>query len=102
MKLANLSQFAFLTLPHYSMIAVASAIEVLRMANRTCGAEVYRWQIVTPDGAPALASNAMTLHPTDMLDPAPRPDLLLVCGGIDVRHAVDGRVTVALRRLARD
>jgi AraC family transcriptional regulator, glycine betaine-responsive activator len=100
-NLAKLSSFAFLTLPHYSLIAVANAIEVLRMANRTCGADTYRWQLVTPDGEPAAASNGMALHPTTSLAATARPDLLLVCGGIDVRHVVDASVTAALRRFAR-
>ena len=30
------------------------------------------------------------------------PDLLLACGGVDVREAVDSRVTAALRRFARE
>src|SRR3954453_18531272 len=102
MNLAQLTSFAFLTLPHYSLIAVANAIEVLRMANRTCGADTYRWQLVTPDGQAAAASNGMVLQPTSALAAAARPDLLLVCGGIDVRHAVDASVTAALRRFARD
>ena len=102
MNLAHLTRFALLTLPHYSLIAVANAIEVLRMANRTCGAHVYHWELVTPDGAPTLASSGMALHPTTSLATITRPDLLLVCGGIDVRGAVDARVTAALRRFARD
>lgn len=99
--LADLRRFAFLTLPGYSMIACANAVEALRMANRLAGEAVYAWQIVTPDGQPAAASNGLLLHPTEPLDPAKRPDLLLACGGVDVRHAVDRWVTAALRRLAR-
>ena len=102
MKLAGLTSIAFLTLPHYSMIAVANAVEVLRMANRVCGAAEYRWQIVTPDGAPAAASNGMALHPTVSAAAMARPGLLLACGGVDVREAVGAKVTATLRRLARD
>ncbi|MBV8913703.1 MAG: GlxA family transcriptional regulator [Acetobacteraceae bacterium] len=102
MNLASLSRFAFLTLPHYSMIAVANAIEALRMANRIRGTDEYRWQLVTPDGAPSPASNGLALHPTVPLAAMTRPDLVLICGGVDVREAVDVRVTAALRRLARD
>ena len=71
------------------------------MANRTCGADTYRWQLVTPDGDRPAASNGMALHPTTSLAATARPDLLLVCGGIDVRHVVDASVTAALRRFAR-
>jgi transcriptional regulator GlxA family with amidase domain len=37
MKLEELRRFGFLTLPSYSMIACANAIEALRMANRVSG-----------------------------------------------------------------
>src|SRR5206468_1571255 len=39
-------RYAFLTLPNYSMIALTSAVEPLRMANRLCREEVYTWSIV--------------------------------------------------------
>ena len=102
MNLGDVTRIAFLTLPNYSMIAVANAIEVLRMANRLRGATEYRWQIVTLDGAPALASNGLSLHPTTAFAAMERPSLLLACGGIEVREAVDSRVAAALRRAARD
>ncbi len=102
MDLSALRRFAFLTLPNYSMIACANAIEVLRMANRLTGTPIYEWQVVTPDGAPAAASNGMALHPTIPVAAMRRPDLLLACGGVDVREAVNAKVLSALRRLARD
>ena len=103
MDLAALRSFAFLTLPHYSMIACANAIEVLRMANRLSHETVYTWQAVSPDGRPVAASNGLTLHPTVALAAmAAARTCVLACGGVDVREAVDGRVTAALRRLARE
>ena len=102
MDLAALRRFGFLTLPNYSMIACANAVEVLRMANRSAGAPLYTWQLATMDGLPATASNGMALHPAVSLDAIARPDLLLACGGVDVREAVDGRVITGLRRMARN
>ncbi len=102
MRLAEISRLAFMTLPNYSMIAVANAIEVLRMANRLSGADDYRWEIVSPSGEGVEASNGLLLGPTVACAAMARPDLLLACGGIEVRSAVDGRVTAALRRAGRD
>ena len=102
MILADLTRFAFLTLPNFTMIAVVNAVEVLRMANRVCGRAEYEWHMVTPDGQPVACSNGMTLQPTVPLSAIGRPSLVLACGGIDVREAVDAKVTAALRRLARD
>jgi transcriptional regulator GlxA family with amidase domain len=98
---ASLTRIGFLTLPNHSMIACANALEALRMANYVAEGELYSWRIVTPDGAPATASNGLTLSPTVALSEAGPLDLLLVCGGIDVRHAATPAVADMLRRLAR-
>ncbi|EGO95513.1 AraC family transcriptional regulator, partial [Acidiphilium sp. PM] len=58
---AALSHFGFLLLPNYSMIAVANAIEALRMANRCAGRAVYRWSLHAVGEAPVTASNGLSL-----------------------------------------
>ncbi|MBS7540156.1 GlxA family transcriptional regulator [Ancylobacter lacus] len=99
--LSALRRIGFLTLPNHSMIACANALEALRMANYVAEAPLYGWCVTTLDGAPAVASNGLTLSPTVALAEAGPLDLLLVCGGIDVRHAVTPGLEDALRRLAR-
>ena len=101
-SLPSLSRFGFLTLPSYSMIACANAIEALRMANRVAGTAVYSWQTVTLDGHPAAASNGLMLTPCAMLSAADKFDIVFVVGGVDVRNAVDRNVAAALRKLARE
>lgn len=101
MDLASLSRFGFLTLPEYSMIAVANAIEACRMANRVVGEDVYSWQVLSIDGEPVIASNGLTLAPTVRLDSAAPPELLFVCGGVHVRAAVNKPLLAAMRRVAR-
>jgi len=95
------SRIAFLTLPNFSMIALTNALEACRMANYVAGTKLYDWRVVTTDGAPAIASNGLSLSPTVGLDPFSDIDCLFVCGGIDVRHATSRRLKDALRRLAR-
>jgi AraC family transcriptional regulator, glycine betaine-responsive activator len=94
------SKFAFLTLPRYSMIALSSAVEALRMANMVTGETVYDWAIVSMDGQPTPASNGLQLAPTITLDQVGAVDILFVCGGVDVRNAVTPKILSALRRLA--
>jgi transcriptional regulator GlxA family with amidase domain len=94
------SRYAFLTLPNYSLIAVANALEVLRMANRVAGRDLYEWCIVTLDGRPATASSGIELAPTIALDKAGKTEIVFVCGGIDVREAVSPPLLAALRRIA--
>jgi transcriptional regulator GlxA family with amidase domain len=93
------SRFAFLTLPNYSLIAVSNALEVLRMANRVAGRDIYEWSIASLDGRPVPASSGLELAPTIALDKIGKVEILFVCGGIDVREAVSNPLLAALRRL---
>jgi AraC family transcriptional regulator, glycine betaine-responsive activator len=93
-------RYAFLTLPNYSLIAVANALEPLRMANRLVGKEIYEWSIISMDGRAAEASSGLTLNPTGVLDKLGAVDILFVCGGINVRESVSPSLLTALRRLA--
>ena len=93
-------KYAFLTLPNYSLIAVANAIEALRMANRVMGQEIYEWPLVSLDGRTEEASGGLNLSPTTALEKMGRVDILFVCGGINVREAVSPALLTALRRLA--
>lgn len=91
----------FLTLQDYSMIALSNAIEVLRMANRASGRELYRWTIATLDGRPARASNGLPLNPTIPVAQIDQPGMLLVCGGIRVHEACSPELDATLVRLAK-
>jgi transcriptional regulator GlxA family with amidase domain len=102
MDLGALGQFGFLTLPNYSLIACANAIEALRMANRVSARVAYRWQLLTLDGVAARASNGLSLQPTAPLASARSLDIVFVCGGVDIRRSTGRAVLAALRRLARD
>jgi transcriptional regulator GlxA family with amidase domain len=99
---APLTRFGFLTLRHFSMIAFTNAIEPLRMANYLARDSVYRWSVHSLDGNPVEASNGLTVAPTTPIGDSPPLDILFVCGGIDVPHAVDERLIHLLRRLARE
>jgi len=93
-------RYAFLTLSNYSLIAVSNALEPLRMANRIAGQEPYEWRIVTLDGRPVPSSSGLELLPTQALDKIGAPDIVFVCGGVNVRDAVSPLLLSALRRLA--
>lgn len=94
------TRFAFLTLQDYSFIALANAVEPLRMANSLSGEAAYEWLIVSLDGKPVPASNGWQLSPTVALADMGRVDILFVCGGVNVERAVSPRLLAALRRQA--
>jgi transcriptional regulator GlxA family with amidase domain len=99
--------YAFLTLPNYSLIALANALEPLRMANRVANRTLYEWQIASLRGEPVAASSGLQMTPTFALADVGKVDVLFVCGGINVREAVTTPLTKALwlrtrpRRLAQ-
>jgi transcriptional regulator GlxA family with amidase domain len=92
----------FLLLKDYSMIALSSAVEPLRMANLLSGEERYRWTLFTLDGAPVAASNGMIVTPESALAGSHADlDALFVCGGICVEKAWQDVLREPLHRLAR-
>jgi transcriptional regulator GlxA family with amidase domain len=93
-------KYAFLTLPHYSMIAVVNAVEPLRMANLVTGRTVYEWAFVSLDGTPTVASNGLHLAPTVPLARLGSVDMVFVCGGVNVREAISPALLTALRQLS--
>jgi AraC family transcriptional regulator, glycine betaine-responsive activator len=94
-------RYAFFTLPNYTFIALSSAIETLRMANRVIGRDAYEWTIVSEGGQPVPASNGLSLSPTRPIEDMGAPNIVFVCGGVDVRKSVTPSVLGMLRRLAQ-
>ncbi|WP_051855700.1 GlxA family transcriptional regulator [Thioclava atlantica] len=91
----------FLLLDRFTMIAFASAIEPLRLANQVSGRELYSWQLASEDAKDVACSNG-TVFRTDIgLDELGRDTMVLVCGGIDVAEAIDKPILNWLRREAR-
>ena len=54
-------RYVFPTLPNYTMIALASAVDALRMAKRVTKRDVYEWTLATLGGKPAVASNGLAM-----------------------------------------
>lgn len=94
-------RYGFLLLPRYSMIALSSMLEPLRMANQISGRRLYDWTMLTADGRPVAASNGMQLTPDADVDGAGQPDMICVCGGLDVRLAGDRKLLNWLVRQSR-
>ena len=54
----------FVVVPGFMMLPLTTAIDALRLANRECLCEAWRWEIVTPDGAPTESSCGLPINPT--------------------------------------
>jgi AraC family transcriptional regulator, glycine betaine-responsive activator len=94
-------KIGFLLIPNFSMIAFASAVESLRLANRTSGRALYGWTLLGRDGKPVQASNGITFHPDAAIDAASPCDMLVVCSGVGGHLYRDKAVFSWLRRLDR-
>lgn len=80
---------SFLLLPEYSMIALLSGIEPLRVANRMAGREVFRWQLLAADDQPAWASNQLMLQQREPQRIAgSMPKNLFVCASFNAANYI--------------
>ena len=96
------SQFGFLMVPKFSLGALSSAIESLRLANYVSGQTLYEWHTVSADGE-AVASSAGLSVAADLSigDAVERLSTVFVCGGIDTHLFEDARLAVWLRQIER-
>ena len=74
----------FLMVPDFSLIALAAAMEPLRLANRVAGRELYRWRITSLDGQTMVAGGGGIR-------------VLILCSGLDVQRQIDDRLLGLLR-----
>src|SRR3972149_7062181 len=94
-------RIAFLLVPNFSMIAFASAVEPLRLANRASGRALYGWPLLSADGRPVKASNGIALHAEAGIERADGFGTVILCSGID-GHLYDDKPAFAwLRRQDR-
>ena len=98
-EMSQIQHVGFLTLNNFSLIAFSNAIEILRMANYLLGEEVYRWSVMTVDGQPVSASNGLAFANAQKIDFNNMPDVLLVCGGVDIQDAVNADVIKLLAQV---
>lgn len=81
----------FFLVPEFTLIAFSTAIEPLRLANRTLGYEAYSWRLASSDGKPVKASCGVEMAVQTSLEDErrklsgpDRPSMVIVCSGINV------------------
>ncbi len=96
----------FFLVPSFSMIAFATAVEPLRLANRFHSNRAYKWELVSSDGSPVAASNGLSMNvDMSLADVANddhhslNPDLVLVCSGLSVERYKDPKLFAWLRKI---
>ncbi|WP_431024672.1 GlxA family transcriptional regulator [Halomonas sp. H5] len=89
-----------LLLPRFAMVALFSAIEPLRIANRMAGRELFRWRLIGLDGTPVTASNGMSLGVELALEQTPDFPSLAVCASFAPEAALTPALLGWLRERA--
>lgn len=92
--------YGFLLTPNFTLITFSSAVEALRMANRTAEQELYRWFILSLDDKPVSSSAALSFQPNYAFAKAAKLDLLFVCSGVRVKDNWNPQAAAALRQLS--
>ncbi|PZW53694.1 transcriptional regulator GlxA family with amidase domain [Pseudomonas sp. URMO17WK12:I6] len=78
----------FLLLEGFTLIALASAVAPLRMANQLSGSELYRWLTLSKGGTPVSASVGLKITPDAKMEEASDLHTVIVCGGLDIQNCV--------------
>jgi len=96
----------FYVIPDFSMIAFATAIEPLRIANRMLGYDSYRWRVASIDAGPVRASNGVEVAANTSLEDERRsltgenrPSMVFVCSGINADSFSQKSVQAWLREV---
>lgn len=89
---------AFLLLPGFSAMGFISALEPLRVANRF-GGQLYRWQVLSFDGAAVQASNGMSVNADLALSETVEADSVLLVAGFEPLAHASPKLFQVLRRL---
>lgn len=84
MTFSRPQKVAFIVFERLSMVALASAIEPLRLANRLSKNELFDWATYSPDGEPVRSSSCLTVTPDYSLSELHEADIVLLCTGVEV------------------
>lgn len=91
--------FKFLVLPGFSLVAYAGAVDVLRLANRNSGQNLYTWDTVTPQNEIVYSSGNLAIHPEHVFTGEEECDLFFVCGGTKIATRWEESIGTRLRSL---
>ena len=90
-----------LVLPEATLILVASVVEPLRAANRVLGESLYRWRLVSPDGAPVTTTSGIPIPADGAFAPSERTAPLFVVASYDWRRSATSSLKRRLGQAGR-
>lgn len=91
----------FLMMPEYTLSTFSNAVSVLRMANRLSDKELYRYSVFSLDGEPVVSSAGLELNLDGSLKSVGDMQVLIVCGGYNVKEYCTKATLESLRAMAK-
>lgn len=99
---AGPARVAFVLVPRFNMMLLATTIEPMRVANYLAPETLFEWEYRAPEGGEIVASNGMSV-PAAPIGAAGGPfDVVAVCGSWGCEHYAHPALFRWLRRQARD
>lgn len=92
----------FLLINNFTLIALATAIEPLRMANQLTGKELYTWQLLSASGETVKASDGIVITPDASIADRQKFDVVIVVAGVDITRSFTGKEVSWLQKQARE
>lgn len=93
--------FAFFLVPGFSLVALSSAIDVLRAANVEVDQNYFEWRLLGEETGVVASSSGIEL-PVDQISAYNQADVIAVCGGERTHLFANARVEKWLRDCARE
>ncbi|MBB3062000.1 GlxA family transcriptional regulator [Microbulbifer rhizosphaerae] len=91
----------FLLIQNFTLVALATSIEPLRMANQLSGTELYTWQLLSVDGETVVASDGISIAPDASIADKKPFDIVIVVGGVDITRSFTRKETLWLQSMAQ-
>jgi len=93
-------QITFCLCPGVPLFCIASALDVLRHANRFAAEEFYRWTFLCENNQPVQDGNGLWLYPGQDIADAGPPDLAFILAGFDASQLKQPQLCAWLTRQA--
>ncbi len=100
-RTAEPQHFVFALVEDFTHLALACAVDPLRIANLISGQDLYRWSFASLDGLHAQSSDGSRLVVDHRFDDLPDCDRLFVLSGLNMRRKDHDVLISAIRRKDR-
>ena len=94
-------RYAFLLVENFTLLAFASAVEPLRLANWVSEKTLYSWTVHAENPQVVHSSGGLRIQPDGGLDDLPRDATVIVVGGRDIKASITRPILTWLRKESR-